>query len=91
MEELYQADLNVKEKQNQTNLTQLKETMKRETKNLNRELEKQEEMWGQLEKIKRQTVDLGEIVQGSLKAREDELRRREIEMAKHETELLEEE
>jgi hypothetical protein len=39
-------------------------------------------MWTQLEKVKKQTVDLGEIVQGSLRQREDELRRREIEMTK---------
>jgi hypothetical protein len=42
-------------------------------------------------KVKQQTIDLGEIVQGSLKQREEELRRRENEMAKQEAELFENE
>jgi hypothetical protein len=91
MDEQFKADLQEKEKIHQANLEQLKIALRRETDNIERELQKQEEMWTQLEKVKKQTVDLGEIVQGSLRQREDELRRREIEMAKQETELLEEE
>jgi len=41
-----------------------------------------------LEKVQRRTVEISEVVSASLKQREDELRRREVEMARHERELI---
>jgi hypothetical protein len=35
-----------------------------------------------LEKVQRRTVEISEVVSSSLKQREDELKRREIEMAR---------
>ena len=84
METLYTADLQVKERQHQGDLEELKKALQRETRLIEESLTKQEEMSEQLVKVKKQTVDLGEIVQGTIKQREEELRRRENEMAKQE-------
>ena len=62
MDDQFKADLQEKQKIHQANLEQLKIALSRETSNIERELTKQEEMWSQLEKVKKQTVDLGEIV-----------------------------
>jgi len=44
-----------------------------------------------LEKVQKRTVDIGEIVQSQLRARADELKRREFETAKQERDLMEDE
>lgn len=44
-----------------------------------------------LERVQKRTVDVGEIVQNSLKQREDELARREAEITRQERDLFEEE
>lgn len=62
MEQIYTAELIQKEKQHGLDLEELKRVLHRETKYIEQSLEKQDEMSEQLVKVKKQTVDLGEIV-----------------------------
>lgn len=62
MEQIYTAELIQKEKQHGLDLEELKRFLHRETKYIEQSLEKQDEMSQQLVKVKKQTVDLGEIV-----------------------------
>lgn len=62
MEQIYTAELIQKEKQHGLDLEELKRVLHRETKYIEQSLEKQDEMSQQLVKVKKQTVDLGEIV-----------------------------
>jgi len=48
-------------------------------------------MKSMLERVQKRTVEVGEIVQNSLKQREEELARREIEISRQERDLFEEE
>ena len=56
METLYTADLQVKERQHQGDLEELKKALQRETRLIEESLTKQEEMSEQLVKVKKQTV-----------------------------------
>lgn len=62
MEQIYTAELIQKEKQHGLDLEELKRVLHRESKYIEQSLEKQDEMSQQLVKVKKQTVDLGEIV-----------------------------
>ena len=62
MEQIYTAELIQKEKQHGLDLEELKRILHRESKYIEQSLEKQDEMSQQLVKVKKQTVDLGEIV-----------------------------
>ena len=44
-----------------------------------------------LDKVQKRTVEISEVVSSSLKSREDELRRREVEMARLEREMEQDE
>jgi hypothetical protein len=44
-----------------------------------------------LERVQKRTIEISEVVASSLKQREDELRRKEIEMSRAEREILEDE
>lgn len=55
------------------------------------QLKSQSEMKSALERVQQRTVDVGELVQSSLRKREEELARREDEMARFEADFNEEE
>ncbi len=55
------------------------------------QLRQQKELREALEKVQQRTIDLSEFVEGGLKQREQEVRRREMEMIKQERRLQDEE
>lgn len=91
MEQLHKADLDAKDRLHQENLYSLKAQFEKETQTLEGQLDQQHELRAILERVQKRTVDIAEIVQSSLRQREDELKRKEIEMAKMERDMLEDE
>ncbi len=66
----------------------LKQQLIKERSALEEQLASQTEMKSVLERVQKRTVEISEVVGKSLKQREDELRRKEVEMARLERELV---
>ena len=91
LETIFKSALQAQQRQHEETLAIMKSNMKKETAALEEQLRSQNEMKSVLERVQKRTIEISEVVASSLKQREDELRRKEIEMAKSERELLEDE
>ncbi len=60
----------------------IKTSLAFEKRSLEEQLASQAEMKSALDRIQKRTIEITEVVSGSLKQREDELKRREQEMAR---------
>ena len=80
----HQAELESKERQHQIHLEQQKKQLERETNHLEEQLKQQQELRDALDRVQQRTIDLTEFVEGGLKQRDADLRRREMEMLKRE-------
>ena len=72
MESMHQGDLANKEKIYKENVESLKVQLTKETTNLESQVSQQNELREILESVQKRTVDITEIVESSLRQREDE-------------------
>jgi hypothetical protein len=91
LETIFKSALQSQQRQHEETLAIMKSNMKKETSALEEQLRSQNEMKQVLDRVQKRTVEISEVVASSLKQREDELRRKEIEMARAEREIIEDE
>ena len=88
---IHKAEIDQKQKLYDEQVFQIKQSLLKETQQLEEQLKSQTEMKQMLERVQQRTVEVGDIVQNSLKQREEELARREAEISRQERDLFEEE
>lgn len=69
-------------------MAMLKTSLNKEKITLEEQLSSQSEMKTVLERVQKRTIEISEVVSSSLKQREDELKRKEIDMARMERDLI---